>query len=112
MSRRINGLQAWALQRFSAVFLIGFSLYVLLDLSINPVSGYSQWRSWLGQPLNSVLIMLASAMLLIHAWVGIRDVIMDYIHPLALRVLVLSLFALGLLASAAWLATILIKVLV
>jgi len=112
MSRRINSLQAWALQRFSAVFLIAFTIYVLFDLSINSVTGYGQWRAWLGQPLNSILIILASAMLLVHAWVGIRDVVMDYVHPLALRVLVLSLFALGLLASAAWLVTILIKVLV
>lgn len=112
MSKRISGLQAWALQRLSAVFLIAFFFYVLFDLSTNPVSGYIEWRSWLGQPLNSILIMLASGMLLIHAWVGIRDVVMDYVHPLALRVLVLSLFGLGLLACAAWLARILVKVLV
>jgi len=110
MSKRINGLQAWALQRFSAVYLLGFSIYVLVDLSINPLAGYSQWREWLGQPLNGILIILASGMLLIHAWVGIRDVVLDYVHPLALRVMVLALFALGLLASAAWLATILVKV--
>ena len=112
MSNRISGLQSWALQRLSAVFLIAFCLYVVLDLSLHPLTGYMQWRSWLGQPLNSILVMLAAIMVLIHAWVGIRDVVMDYVYHLGLRLVVLSFLGLGLLACAVWLARILVRVLV
>ena len=110
MSKRISGLRSWALQRLSAVFLIVFTLYIVFELLLHPLSGYMQWRDWLGQPLNSILIMLAAIMLLIHAWVGMRDVVMDYVHPLALRVLVLSLLGLGILACAIWLLRILVGV--
>ncbi len=112
MSHRINGLRAWALQRLSAVFLIFFIVYMLAELSMNPVSAYTEWRGWLAQPLHSVLIMIAFGMLLIHAWVGVRDVLMDYIKPLALRVILLSLLGLGLFGCAVWLVIIMIKVLV
>ena len=47
------------------------------------------------------------AALLAHAGVGLRDVIMDYVHPVVLRVCVLALLGLGLLATAIWVARIL-----
>jgi succinate dehydrogenase / fumarate reductase membrane anchor subunit len=34
--------------------------------------------------------------------VGIRDVLIDYVHPLGIRVLLLSLFAIGFIASGLW----------
>ena len=40
--------------------------------------------------------------ILLHAWVGIRDVIIDYVWHAAARVTVLSLVALGLVACGLW----------
>ena len=39
---------------------------------------------------------------LVHAWVGIRDVVLDYVHPFALRMAVLGSAAVGLAVLAAW----------
>jgi succinate dehydrogenase / fumarate reductase membrane anchor subunit len=46
--------------------------------------------------------MVFFAALLLHAWVGLRDVVLDYIKPLALRVGVLALLGFALLAVAMW----------
>jgi succinate dehydrogenase / fumarate reductase membrane anchor subunit len=40
--------------------------------------------------------------------VGVRDVLMDYIHPLALRVSALTLLGIGLVAITAWVMRILL----
>ena len=49
----------------------------------------------------------AFAALLAHAWVGVRDVVMDYVHPVALRLLVLSLLVLYFTGLGVWVARIL-----
>jgi succinate dehydrogenase / fumarate reductase membrane anchor subunit len=40
--------------------------------------------------------------LLLHAWVGVRDVILDYVHPVGLRVAALAVLGSGLMAMAVW----------
>jgi len=45
--------------------------------------------------------------MLAHTWVGVRDVVMDYVHPIALRVIVLSSLVLYLTGLGAWAARIL-----
>jgi succinate dehydrogenase / fumarate reductase membrane anchor subunit len=53
-------------------------------------------------PLVSLATLLFFASLLLHAWVGIRDVIIDYVHPTAIRVSVLTVIGFGLVGCAAW----------
>ena len=55
----------------------------------------------LATPMGAALIALLAAAVLLHAWVGVRDVVLDYLHPLGLRLAVLvataaALFFLGL----------------
>ena len=42
-----------------------------------------------------------------HAWVGLRDVTLDYVNPLGVRIAVLALIALALLGAAAGICRIL-----
>ncbi|MCK5092368.1 MAG: succinate dehydrogenase, hydrophobic membrane anchor protein [Gammaproteobacteria bacterium] len=112
MSRRIDGLRTWVWQRISAVYLLGFTLYLFFYfLSSSPMS-YEQWSSWVAGPVASVAIVLFFMMLLVHAWVGIRDVVMDYIHPLFIRALILILAGFSLLSCGIWLARILVRTIV
>jgi succinate dehydrogenase / fumarate reductase membrane anchor subunit len=59
-------------------------------------------------PVVSLPAVLFVAALLTHAWVGLRDVTLDYVAPLAARIASLSLVALALLAVAAWFVRILL----
>jgi succinate dehydrogenase / fumarate reductase membrane anchor subunit len=47
-------------------------------------------------------LLLFIPLLLAHAWVGIRDVLIDYVKPIAVRIGLLALFALLFLASGLW----------
>ncbi len=89
-----TGLRAWVVQRFSAVYLAGFVLYVLACWSQRVETGYTAWRAWMAEPLHWVATLVFVVALLLHAWVGMRDVLLDYVRPLALRLLMLALVGL------------------
>jgi succinate dehydrogenase / fumarate reductase membrane anchor subunit len=100
--RPLGGLQPWLVQRLSAVFMLAFIGFVLAHFVLEPPNSYVAWRSWVGSPGVSVTAVLFAAALLMHAWVGLRDVTLDYVNPLAARVAVLALIALSLLVAGAW----------
>ena len=82
--------------------MLGFTLLVLLHFLVDPPHSYEAWRSWVGDLGVSGAAVVFVAALLVHAWVGLRDVTLDYVTPLAARVVVLSLVAATLLAVAAF----------
>jgi len=102
VSRRASGLRAWLLQRISAVYIGLFILGLLAMLLIAPPHSFMDWREWLARPLVMVAFILFIVSVALHAWVGMRDVLIDYVHPLGWRVLALSLTAFYLLGSAIW----------
>lgn len=99
MKSYFSGLRAWLLQRATALYLLGFIIYVALHtLASSPVS-YSAWRSWVLSPGPRVAILLFFIALALHAWVGLRDVAIDYVKPLGMRLLVLGILVAGLAAT-------------
>ena len=102
MSRRAHGLRAWLLQRFSAVYIALFFLFVLTRFWRQPIQDYQAWHAWLADPLINLSTGLFILALLIHAWVGIRDVVMDYVRHTGLRVSLMALVALTLLGTGLW----------
>ena len=102
MTRAAQGLRAWLLQRFTAIYLGAFLVYALARLALGGPLDYPQWRAWLADPWMGVSTALFGLALLVHAWVGIRDVLIDYVHPVWIRLLLMALTALTLLVSLLW----------
>lgn len=107
MSRRAHGLRAWLLQRFTAVYLLLFLAYLAVHFGRAPVADFAAWRAWLADPLVNLATGLFVLSLLIHAWVGIRDVLMDYITHTGLRVMLFATVALTLAGCGLWVLRIL-----
>jgi succinate dehydrogenase / fumarate reductase membrane anchor subunit len=110
MSRRASGLKAWLIQRVTAVYLAGFSVYLALYFTISRPADHGQLAAWAGSPWVAVGLLLFVPLLLAHAWVGIRDVIIDYVKPIGVRVALLAVMALVFLASGLWVLQALILV--
>ena len=108
MSHRAEGLRTWLLQRVSAIYLAVFLLYVLVHFWLNPHPDYAAWRGWIASPPVSIAGAGFVLALLIHGWVGLRDVMLDYIHPLGLRLALLTLTAFLLIGCGFWAMRILI----
>jgi len=102
MSRTAQGLRAWLVQRFSAVYLAAYLLVAAVCLLIRPAPDYARWRDWFAQPLAGVLTAIFLLAVLLHTWIGVREVLVDYVHPVWLRLLLLALTGLVLLASLLW----------
>lgn len=106
MRKTVTGLRAWLVQRVSAVYMLLFIVYFLIRLVTDPPRSYSEWHGWMMHSSVSIATGVFFAALLAHVWIGVRDVIMDYIHPVALRVSVLTLLGFGLMAMGLWVAQI------
>ena len=102
MSRRAHGLRAWLLQRLSAVYLLLFLLYLVVRFGAAPVSDFAQWQGWLADPLVNLATGLFILSLLMHAWVGMRDVVMDYVTHTGIRVALFALVGLTLAGCGLW----------
>ena len=104
----LKGLRPWVIQRISAVLLALFIVYVAVCLSRASDINYEAWMAWLLCPLNTILFGLFSIALLFHAWVGMRDVVLDYIHHVLLRIVFLTIFAGTLIGCGIWISKILL----
>ncbi len=102
----MSGFYAWLLQRLSAVYMAVFIMAAVIWSLISPLD-YQSWQAAFYNFWVKLGVFLFGLSVLLHAWIGLRDVILDYIHPLGLKVLILSLLALFLLANGFWLLSIL-----
>jgi succinate dehydrogenase / fumarate reductase membrane anchor subunit len=110
MTFRASGMRAWLLQRLSSVYMVAFIVATLLWYATSGTISYTVWRELLANPLIAVAVALFFSSLLIHAWIGMRDVLIDYMPIMGLRLILLLGIAVFLIAMGIWLAFILISV--
>ena len=104
-----SGTGEWLWQRLSAVYLAGFALLELLYLFFHPVHDYASWKQLFHQPVLRVLWLLGFVALLVHAWIGMRSVYLDYLHRFWLRFAATMISAIALFACGVWLVLILFR---
>ncbi len=102
MNWRAQGFRAWLLQRLTAVYILAFLVIFLILLAANNPVGYAAWRNMMGNAMTAVFTAIFFLAVIFHGWVGIRDVLIDYVHNVALRFSALVLVALALLVMALW----------
>jgi succinate dehydrogenase / fumarate reductase, membrane anchor subunit len=95
------GLRDWLAQRITAVIMAVYSVILLVVLVGAPPYNYTVWRDLFTQGWMRVATLLFAASFAWHAWVGVRDILMDYVKPAGVR---LSLQIVVLLTIAAYLA--------
>jgi succinate dehydrogenase / fumarate reductase membrane anchor subunit len=108
VSGHSTGLRIWLLQRVSALYLGVYLVYVMTSLLLYPRSDYAAWSAWFDRPLMAISTAGFVLAVLLHGWVGLRDVILDYVHHLGLRLLLLTGMTLLLLACGLWALRILV----
>ncbi|MBE9567055.1 MAG: succinate dehydrogenase, hydrophobic membrane anchor protein [Proteobacteria bacterium] len=104
----LEGLRPWVIQRVSAVYIVFFILYAVISFLTADTVSFQSWRLWLFQPLNTTVVGVFVIALLFHAWIGMRDVVLDYVHNIMLRIFILGLFIGVLLGSGLWVFRILL----
>ena len=75
-----DGLQEWRLQRWTALALIPLGLYFAASMLRLATSDQMTAAAWLASPVPALLVILFVLALLAHALVGLRSVLVDYVH--------------------------------
>ncbi|GBE08247.1 succinate dehydrogenase hydrophobic membrane anchor subunit [bacterium BMS3Bbin11] len=104
-----SGLGEWVVQRLTAVYMLFFIVMALIRLSVSPVSSQSDWLLLSSGLLFQIFLLLFMFSLLAHAWLGLKSVFLDYVHPWRLRFLLLMVVAVSLLAAGVWALLVVVK---
>ena len=79
------GLRDWLSQRVTAVLMALFTIALLVQVLMPGKLDYYRWSGIFSAQWMKVLTFVVIVSLAWHAWVGIRDIWMDYIKPVGLR---------------------------
>ena len=101
------GWKDWLVQRVTAVIMVLYTLWMLAVTLYNGGIDYALWQALFANGAFRIATLLFGLALLWHAWIGMRDIWMDYIKPTAVRLTLEVMTFVVLVAYAAWLAQIL-----
>ena len=79
------GLRDWLVQRLSAVFMLAYIGLLLGFVVLHYPLDYAIWKGWFAHDSVRLLTILFWFSLCLHAWVGMRDVLMDYVRSAGVR---------------------------
>ena len=97
------GLRDWLAQRVTAVLMALFTLIVLAQLLLTkgPI-GYDKWAGLFAAQWMKVITFTVILALIYHVWIGMRDIWMDYIKPVGLRLSLQVFSIVWLIGCAGW----------
>lgn len=102
-----HGTGDWLLQRLTAVVMAGYTIFVLGCLAAGRPSSYADMKAMFSDGLIRVSTMLFFLALLYHAWVGMRDILMDYVKQTGARLALQAGVGIVLVSYLFWAASIL-----
>ena len=79
------GLTDWLIQRLTAVLMVAYTVLVLGIVLWHGGIDYPLWRLLFDNAAFKLASLLFMVALLYHAWIGMRDIFMDYIKPVGVR---------------------------
>jgi succinate dehydrogenase / fumarate reductase, membrane anchor subunit len=97
------GLRDWLAQRVTAALMALFTLIVLAQVvfSKGPI-GYNKWAGIFSAQWMKTLTFAVIVALLYHVWVGVRDIWMDYVKPVSVRLSLQVFSIVWLVGCAGW----------
>ncbi|AWG27767.1 succinate dehydrogenase, hydrophobic membrane anchor protein [Burkholderia cenocepacia] len=104
------GLRDWLAQRVTATITAVYTVILLVLFFGAHDFSYEGWASIFAAQWMKLATFVMLLSLFYHAWVGVRDIWMDYVKPVGVRLLLQSLTIVWLLACAGYAAQILWRV--
>ena len=97
------GIRDWLVQRATAVLmaLFTFALLAQVLLTSGPI-GYDKWAGIFSTQWMKFLTFSVIVALVWHVWVGVRDIWMDYVKSVGLRLVLQVLTIVWLVGCAGW----------
>ena len=96
------GLGSWLAQRITAVIMAVYSVILLVMFMTGRPISYSVWKDLFTQGWMRVATLLFAISLAWHAWIGVKEILIDYARPDSLRFTLHVIFALIIAAYLGW----------
>jgi succinate dehydrogenase / fumarate reductase membrane anchor subunit len=96
------GFRDWLAQRVTAVLMALFTVVLLLQVLVGKPMGYDKWAGIFSAQWMKVFTFVVIVSLLYHAWVGMRDIWMDYIKSVSVKLALQVFTIVWLLGCAGW----------
>lgn len=96
------GLRDWLAQRITAVVMAAYTVMMVVAVMCGVAQSQEAWHGFMSHGLVQFVTFLFIASLCYHAWVGVRDIWMDYVKPTGVRLLLHVLTLLALTGYAGW----------
>jgi succinate dehydrogenase / fumarate reductase membrane anchor subunit len=96
------GLKDWLAQRVTGVLMVAYTAILLFCIFSSSNYTYEGWAGLFAQQWFKLFTLVTFAALFYHAWVGIRNIWMDYVKPVAIRLTLQIITIAWLIACAVW----------
>jgi succinate dehydrogenase / fumarate reductase membrane anchor subunit len=101
------GWKDWMIQRVTAVVMVVYSILILGFFLVHGAVAFADWKQLFQNQFVRILSLLFFLAVFYHAWIGVRDVLMDYIKPLSIRLSLQVVVCLFLIVCSIWTVSIL-----
>jgi succinate dehydrogenase / fumarate reductase membrane anchor subunit len=96
------GLRDWLIQRVTAVVMAVHCVVLVAYLLWQPYLDYGVWTGLFSSLAVRTFTLLFLLSVFYHAWIGVRDIVMDYVKPAGVRLAIYMLVILALIVYVIW----------
>ena len=96
------GLRDWLAQRITAMLMALYTVVLLFQVIVGEPLSYYKWAGIFSHQWMKTLTFVVIVALLYHAWVGVRDIWMDYVKPVGVRLALQVFTIVWLVGCAGW----------
>jgi succinate dehydrogenase / fumarate reductase membrane anchor subunit len=96
------GLRDWLAQRLTAIVMALYTVLFISVLIAAPKLDYAAWRGLFAPQWMKFATLLFLLSLYLHAWIGVRNIFMDYVKNGGLRLALYAVVIAALVVYAGW----------
>ena len=96
------GLKDWLAQRLTAVLMVVYTFTLLIAFLSGKNFTYEGWSGLFACQWFKLFSLVTFLALFYHAWVGMRDIWMDYVKPVGIRLTLQVATIAWLIGCAVW----------
>lgn len=102
-----SGLGNWLMQRATAVVMALYTLGALACLAMQRPDSYAAWKALFAGGFARISTFIFFAALAWHAWIGMRDIFIDYVQVYGVRLMLQAAVTVVLAGYVVWAAAVL-----
>jgi succinate dehydrogenase / fumarate reductase, membrane anchor subunit len=107
LTNKYPGMRLWLSQRLTALVMAFYIVLLVIMLLIMQPAGYAAWHTFISPIWFRIATLMFFMCLFMHAWLGVADVLKDYVFNKTLRAYMQILVDIALVAYLFWLTIIL-----